>query len=120
VKECADLPSDEERIHGKERTVPRYAFVAMAEIVESSSETRILGRTTDISRNGCYVDTMNPLSVGSKLHLVISQNQGSFATQGRVLYVHPAIGMGVEFVDTAEDQLVILDSWLAQLSGTQD
>jgi hypothetical protein len=32
-----------------------------------------------------------------------------------VIHVQEQMGMGAEFVDPAEDQLRILDSWLAEL-----
>ena len=50
--------------------------------------------------------------------MVISRDQGTFATKGNVIYTHERIGMGVAFRDPARHQLRILDSWLAQHSLT--
>jgi PilZ domain len=97
------------------RTVPRYTFVAVAEIVEIESKVCIVGRVSEISRKGCYVDTLNPLPLGTSLSVVISRDQGNFATRGKVIYVHEGIGMGVAFLDLSHDQLKILDGWLAEL-----
>jgi hypothetical protein len=33
-----------------------------------------------------------------------------------VIYVHEGIGMGIVFVDPTEDQLEVLNSWLAEAS----
>jgi hypothetical protein len=79
---------------------------------------RMSGRVTEISRNGCYVDIMNALPVGTLLRLKISCDQGTFLTKGNIIYVHPGIGMGVAFIDPPEEQLKVLDSWLAALSSS--
>ncbi|HEY1865499.1 MAG TPA: PilZ domain-containing protein [Candidatus Acidoferrales bacterium] len=97
------------------RTVPRYTFVAVAEIIEIESKVCIVGRVSEISRKGSYVDTLNPLPLGTSLSVLISRDQGNFATQGKVIYVHEGIGMGVAFLNPSDDQLKILDSWLAEL-----
>lgn len=98
------------------RAVPRYAFVATTELTDAASATKLSGRVTEISRKGCYVDIANALPVGTLLNLRISCDQGAFATRGRILYVQENIGIGVAFLDPPNDQLEILDSWLAQLS----
>jgi hypothetical protein len=95
------------------RTVPRYTFVAVAEITDATSQTCVVGRIAELSRKGCFVDTMNPLPLGTALKMVISRDQGTFATNGKVIYVQEAIGMGVAFIDPAPEKLKILDSWLA-------
>ena len=98
------------------RRAPRYEFVATSEITDPVSEIRMSGRVTEISRNGCYVDILNALPVGTLLDLQITCDQGTFLTKGSIIYVHAGIGMGVAFLDPPEDQLKILDSWLATLS----
>ena len=78
----------------------------------------ILAKTSKISSKGCYVDTQNPLPVGTFLNMVISHGEGSFATKGKVIYVHEGVGMGIVFPDSTGDQLNILRSWLAESSRT--
>jgi hypothetical protein len=102
--------------YSERRAVPRYAFVATTELTDSASATKLSGRVTEISRKGCYVDIVNVLPVGTLLNLRISCDQGAFVSRGRILYVQENIGMGVVFLDTPNDQLEILDTWLAQLS----
>jgi len=93
--------------------VPRYNFVAVADVIDHSTQTCLHGRISELSRKGCYVDTLNPLPLGTQLKVVISRDQGTFAATGKVIYVQETFGMGVAFVDTPADQLNILDSWLA-------
>jgi hypothetical protein len=76
---------------------------------------KLSGRIMEISRSGCYVDILNALPVGTLLTLQISCDQGTLKLKGKILYIHEGIGMGVVFVDPPDDQLKILDSWLAVL-----
>jgi hypothetical protein len=40
---------------------------------------------------------------------------GMHVTKGKTIYIQEQIGMGIVFLDPPEDQLQILDSWLAEL-----
>jgi hypothetical protein len=97
------------------RVAPRYAFVATTEIIECAHTTRLSGRVTEVSRNGCFVDVAHVLPAGTMMKLRITCNQGTFETRGKILYVQERIGMGIVFVDTPEDQLKILEAWLVNL-----
>ncbi len=97
------------------RREPRFSFTATAALVDPSTEMKFSGRVSEISRRGCYVDILNPLPVGTLLKLQILRDQGTFEAQGKIIYVHEGFGMGVFFIDPPEDQLKILDTWLAEL-----
>lgn len=101
----------------EKREVPRFYFIATVSIVEPVSEVRISGRVSEISRKGCYVDVLNTLPVGTAIQLIVSRDQGSFYSRGRIIYVQEGIGMGIAFVDMPDEQLKILDSWLKELSA---
>lgn len=103
---------------GQRRKLPRYNFIAISELIDLANAIRLSGRVTEISLKGCYVDTLNSLPVGTILNLRISRDQGSFVTQGKVIYVHDNFGMGVLFLDPPEDQVAVLDSWLSQMPAT--
>jgi hypothetical protein len=107
-------PPTGDSAYKQHRTVPRYTFIASAELVEPSSGVRMTGRISEISRKGCYVDLLNPLPVGTPIQLSISRDQGAFACGGKIIYVQDGMGMGVVFADLPSDQLQILDSWLAE------
>src|SRR5208282_2932870 len=110
-------PSDQSQPFRDKREVPRYLFIAQVDLTEPSTETHISGRISEISRKGCYVDVLNTLPVGTALRLKITRDQGEFATDGRIIYVQPGMGMGVAFVNIPADQLNILDAWLAELNA---
>lgn len=100
----------------EKREVPRFTFIASVDITEPTTETRISGRISEISRKGCYVDVLNTLPVGTPIQLLISRDSGTFATPARIIYVQEGMGMGVAFHGPAADQLGILDCWLAELT----
>ena len=111
-------PPDSGPSYSSQRSVPRYTFVAVAELTENTTQTCIMGRIAEISRKGCYVDVFNPLPEGTLLTVVISRDQGRFATKAKVLYAHERLGMGVAFLEPTNDQLEILDSWLIEIPLT--
>jgi PilZ domain len=111
-----DPPTDPSP-HSERRAVPRYTFIATAEIIEPASGVRMAGRISEISRKGCYVDLLNTLPIGTAIQLRISRDQGAFACAAKIIYVQQGMGMGVAFHETPSDQLQILDSWLTELGS---
>ena len=111
-------PSGVSTPYSTQRTVPRYTFVAVAELTDTASQTCVVGKIAELSRKGCFVDTPNPLPLGTVLKLVVSRDQGTFATNGKVIYVREGIGMGVAFVDPSAEKLKVLDAWLADCPRT--
>jgi hypothetical protein len=103
--------------YANRREFPRFSLIATAALREPESDTKISGRISELSRKGCYVDTLIALPVGTKLELRISRDQGVFESAARIIYVQAAMGLGLAFVDVADEQLKILDSWLEELSG---
>jgi len=111
-------PSTASQASGSERrTVPRYSLIATAEVIEPVSEVRISGRISEISRKGVYVDILNPLPRGTRVNIRILRDQGTFVATGKVIYVQQGMGMGVAFLDVAEEQKNLLISWLAELTA---
>jgi PilZ domain-containing protein len=95
------------------RTVRRYSFVAVADVTEPNTQSCLHGRISELSRKGCYVDTLNPLPLGTQLKIVVTRDEGTFSASGKVIYVQETFGMGVAFLDVDAEQLKILDAWLA-------
>jgi hypothetical protein len=100
------------------RAFPRYRFFANAELIQSPSAFRLSGRVTEISRNGCFVDSLSHLRLDMELNLRICRGDETFATSGKIIYVRPWIGMGVVFLDPPKGQMDILESWLVRLPST--
>lgn len=103
---------------GRERRRdPRYPLVAEARIADVGSGTEIKLRTSDLSITGCYLDTVSPLPNGTNIVLKICRDNGLFETNGKVVYVHPGMGMGVCFTDTRPAQQAILQRWIAEIAS---
>src|SRR5579862_9141289 len=98
------------------RALPRYMFTASVDMVDTVNAMHISGRVAEISGKGCYVDIMMPPPPGTLLKVRIYRDAGAFETNGKIVYIHERIGMGVAFVDTPPDQMKILESWLAELA----
>lgn len=95
------------------RNSPRFALILMAVITELESNARLSARTSDVSRTGCYVDTLNPIPQGKSVYVALSRGEEAFEASGKVKYVSPGLGMGIMFdqpVDPA--QMRILERWL--------
>jgi len=95
----------------------RYSFTGAIEAVKPESDTRVQGRTTDLSAGGCYVDTLSPFPVGTRVKVRLTKEGRSFETQAEVAYSVVGMGMGLRFDATEPQQLDSLKSWLAELSG---
>jgi|SRR5580658_5749681 hypothetical protein len=101
----------------EKRSCPRFPFSPAVEALDLQADIRIKGRLSDISRNGCYVDTINPFAKDSAVTLTVTRDNQSFKTQAKVVYSKMGMGMGLLFTTAEPDQLRILGSWLNELSG---
>ena len=106
------------RRSGKERrTSTRYPFTATCDATEPKSHAKIIGRTSDLGRGGCYIDTIGPFPVGTVLVVRINREHQTLTFEGKVAFAQPGMGMGLAFTQVAPDQQAILDEWIAELSG---
>ena len=96
------------------RSAPRYAMVLAAEVIELPRGAKLSARTADISRTGCYIDTLNPVPKGSDVRLRITHGTETFVSLGRVVYVSHGLGMGISFVNMEDGELAKLDRWFAE------
>jgi hypothetical protein len=88
-------------------------MVLAADVVELSRGARLSARTSDISRTGCYLDTLNPIPQGSQVRLRITHHAEVFEAIVEVIYVSSGLGMGVTFREVAPEQQEKLGRWLA-------
>lgn len=59
---------------------------------------------TDIGGRGCYVETLIPLQLGTKVNITFWMDSEKVTTSGVVRASDPGVGMGIEF--TALDNTV--------------
>jgi len=103
------------------RMNPRFQFCAEAEITLRDG-TWLPAQLAEISALGCYVDTLEPLPVGTEFELSISDGMSTCELPGKVIYEHTGgglgvIGMGVLFGNLGFEQHSAIDSWLLELAG---
>jgi hypothetical protein len=97
------------------RCAKRSPFIAPVEIVEMRTGSRIRARTSDLSPQGCYVDTLNPLPVGSAVRMQIQRGGLILDVLANVSSRHVGSGMGLVFGEMTGAQRGILESWLGDL-----
>lgn len=96
------------------RTSQRASLIATAEITEVATGTRLSARTSDLSRSGCYVDTLNPTPSKTVIRIRLTHNNEELDLPARVVYVSPGLGMGIRFEDNlTPDQIATMDRWIA-------
>lgn len=100
------------------RKSPRFPFIASVEVIEVQTDTRLKARTSDLSRQGCYVDTLNPLPNGTTLRLRFTHRDQQLDAVGRVVHSQPNMGMGVVFAEIATGNPPTLDMWLEELGAS--
>jgi PilZ domain len=70
---------------------------------------------TDISGNGCYVETVMPLAISTSLRLDFWIDQEHISTTAAVRTRDPGVGMGIEFTGLPEETKVRFQAHLDKL-----
>ena len=117
VEKEVQMDSSTERDPHERRRHTRYPLTVTVEAVEGKSQTRIHGRTGDLSRGGCYVDTISSFPTGSVVKMRLTKDTRSFEAQAEVVYSLVGMGMGVKFTSRDPQQLLTLEKWVGELSG---
>jgi hypothetical protein len=94
------------------RTVTRHPFVAEAIVIDSQSKSRLQARCSDLSLQGCYVDTMNPLPYGSVTRVELRTVRGVLEAVATVNSSHVGMGMGLCFQNLTPGQTATLVDWI--------
>jgi hypothetical protein len=110
-------PKDGE-IGAERRKSPRYPFVANAEVREASTDAKLNARVSEISLNGCYLDMVNPLPVGTAVVVKIFTVGEFFESAANVVYSHPNLGIGLMFHDVSVHFVPTLRKWLLEAMCT--
>jgi hypothetical protein len=97
-----------------ERRSPRFPFIASAQVIETRTDARLPARISDISREGCYLDMLNPLPTGTKLKINVTHQNKQLDAVGHVVHSQLNVGMGVQFEEIG--QHAVIDAWLSELA----
>jgi hypothetical protein len=105
-----------ETLFAVNRTEPRFLLIAEAELTAVSNGAHLVAYLSELSSNGCYIDTPEGFPVGTAVRLSIRYGGSKCELVGRAIYKHDGWGMGVVFDDMTAEQRSIIDAWLAELS----
>jgi hypothetical protein len=106
-------PSDVAERPAERRRVPRIPFKATSLIAETSSTRAVVAQTTELSRFGCFVQTIKPYPQGTRVHIELAEAGTTFMASGVVAYVTDE-GMGIVFSTVESDNYEILAKWLSR------
>ena len=103
------------------RANPRFSFFADAEVTLRDG-TGLRAQLAELSSRGCYIDTLEPIPVRTKLRLRICDGMSTCELHGKVLYMHSGggfgiFGMGVLFEEMDAEQHSAIEAWLRGLAG---
>lgn len=101
------------------RSTDRHAITAVAEVTDVSSGTRFSTRTSDLGPGGCFVDSLNPFPIGSKVRTTVRKGDTEFEVGGTVVYSQVGLGMGIAFDELGFEQRLELEGWLAEVTGAK-
>jgi len=103
------LPKDmkvEERTqprHDNRRKFARHRISFPVELRDERVNTPMRVNATDISGNGCYIETIMPLPVATALRVDLWIEQERLSPSAVVRTRDPGVGMGIEFTGMPED-----------------
>jgi len=101
------------------RTNPRFTIFADAEVTLRDG-TSVPAQLAELSSRGCYIDTLEPIPMRTKLRLRICDGMNTYELHGKVIYMHSGgglamFGMGVVFGEMGTEQHSAIESWVREL-----
>lgn len=121
VVRAAAVPSElgtlasRNRSQSERRGAARSPFVAPVELVDMRTGSRTQARTSDLSMEGCYVDTLNPLLIGAAVRVQMQRHGQALDVLANVSSRHAGSGMGLVFEDMTPAQRDVVANWLSEL-----
>jgi hypothetical protein len=99
-----DMKTDERGPrHDNRRKFARHRIGFPLELRDERVNTPLRVNATDISGNGCYVETVMPLAIGTALRVDLWIGEERLSPTAIVRTRDPGVGMGIEFVGLPEE-----------------
>jgi hypothetical protein len=95
------------------RRVPRYPFKATSVVIEAGSAGIVVAQTSELSRFGCFVQTIKPYPQGTRVHIEMAEGGATFTASGVVAYT-AGDGMAVVFSMVDPENQATLERWLSR------
>jgi hypothetical protein len=97
------------------RRFARHRISFPLELRDERVKTPMRVNATDVSGNGCYVETILPLAVGTTLRVEFWIDEEKISTSAVVRTSDPGVGNGVEFIGLTPDTKQRLQSHLDKI-----
>ena len=101
------------------RRVPRIPFKATSVVTQTGSSQMVVAQTTELSRFGCFIQTIKPYPKGTRVHIEKAEAGTTFVATGLVAYVTDN-GMGVVFNMVESENYEVLAKWLSRTPRRSD
>ena len=101
------------------RRVRRIPFKATSVVAETGSARVVVAQTSELSRFGCFVQTVKPYPQGTRVHIEMTEGGNTFVASGVVAYVTDD-GMGIVFSTVESENYEVLAKWLSRTPRRSD
>jgi hypothetical protein len=102
------------------RKSTRYRCSGGVELRRNENAPQVFANLSDISLEGCYVEALSTLPVGSEVLFLLRARAVEVRGRARVTTSNYAVGMGLEFLHLATEDQQKLDFLVGALAGTQE
>ena len=125
----AEIPKDSPKqasqaapveLAGNKRRYNRHRIYFNLELCDERVSSHIRTRATDVSGSGCYVETMQPMPVGTILRIEFWLDSEKIGTSGIVRAYDPGVGMGIEFTGLVREMQDRLQVHLDKLATSPE
>jgi hypothetical protein len=102
----------------EKRKHPRFKVGVPIELHAEGNATPIHCATSDLSLDGCYVESMYPFTVGTKLEVKLEAGD-TLLIAARVITCDPQFGNGIHFEKILPEDLNTLGKFLDEIAAQQ-
>jgi|SRR5581483_1780412 PilZ domain len=102
-KQISQGPSGAPANPANRRRRPRHRITFALELRDERNNIPLRVNATDISGNGCYIETIMPIPVGTNLKVEFFIEDERIVSTAVVRTCDPGVGMGIEFIGLAPD-----------------
>lgn len=95
----------------EKRETPRVSIVA--EVTYAVGGVGVTKKVTDLGEGGLFIETPVPVPSGTVLRIRFVLDGQPVSAEGRVVYVQPYVGMGVEFTGISDLARIAIREYVA-------
>ena len=113
----ADMKTDERALQNPDnrRKFARHRISFPLELRDERVNMPLRVNATDISGNGCYVETVMPLAIATALRVDLWMDQEKLSPSAIVRTRDPGVGMGIEFTGLPDPMKQRLQAYLDKI-----